>query len=298
MIKRVVFCLFLLLLGAAELLIVGTERSVLAYKAFDYKWDKTEISVYIHPTLADSWKPAIRDALNTWTAVGTGVRLVEGMSLGSDIVIRANPDILDIGPCGVACVSEILGSSDRPTIATHCEIKINTARSFSTDGDLLSFDVYSVVAHELGHCLGLDHSEDSSALMSTADMTVLESFVLGDRREITEDDGRGLLSIYGWSAPQIAGRVTNQRGGPYPGIHVYACPIPPGTCGQTTTGADGSYTVLVPNGTYRVQFGRTSEGSRPDGYWSRGGFVSRVGDATNVQVQGARSFWIDVRLPH
>lgn len=96
----------------------------------------------------------------------------------------------------------------------------------------------------------------------------------------------------------VLGKVTRSDGSAYPGIHVYACPIPPGLCGYALTGSDGNYSIQVPNGNYRVQFGRTSVGENPDGFFSTSGFTTNVNQAARVIVSGKPVEDISVRLPY
>ncbi len=53
----------------------------------------------------------------------------------------------------------------------------------------------------------------------------------------------------------VAGRVTESGSAPVPGISVTACPTAgPPACFATTTGADGTYTIGLPAGSYTVSF--------------------------------------------
>lgn len=95
---------------------------------------------------------------------------------------------------------------------------------------------------------------------------------------------------------RIRGKVTRGNGTPYPDIHVYACSLSPGGCGQAVTAADGSYSIPRDNGTYVVQFGRTSNGATPDGYYSTNGFVANRASATPVSISGADVPGINVTM--
>ncbi len=55
------------------------------------------------------------------------------------------------------------------------------------------FDFEYVAVHELGHCLGLDHSDDSAAVM----YAYATPGTGPEDRELSEDDVAGLVSIYG-----------------------------------------------------------------------------------------------------
>jgi hypothetical protein len=93
----------------------------------------------------------------------------------------------------------------------------------------------------------------------------------------------------------ISGRVVDAAGNPLPGLHVYACPFPIGLCAHAVSSQDGTYRLNTPNGRYRLQFGRTSDGNRPDGFYGPSGFTSdgtkasllvvRDRDVQNIVVQ-------------
>ncbi len=59
---------------------------------------------------------------------------------------------------------------------------------FDTTGDL-TFDLYTVLLHEVGHSLGLGHSEEEDSVMF--------AFYGGGRRSLHADDIAGIQAIYG-----------------------------------------------------------------------------------------------------
>ena len=79
--------------------------------------------------------------------------------------------------------------------ASEFDMQIDPEWSWSTGG-AVSIDLQSVVLHEFGHALGLNHSADGSAVMYA-------SYSAGStKRSLTADDQAGLVLIYGsTSAP-------------------------------------------------------------------------------------------------
>ena len=72
------------------------------------------------------------------------------------------------------------------------DIEVNHAFNFFTVGDdVVEYDLQSVMTHEVGHFLGLDHTQDFDATMNA-------SYTPGttDLRTIEQDDIDGLCAIY------------------------------------------------------------------------------------------------------
>jgi hypothetical protein len=67
------------------------------------------------------------------------------------------------------------------------DVHMDDGETWSDGG--AGFDFHTVMLHELGHSLGLDHSADTSSVMY--------AFYSGMRRDLTADDIAGIEAIYG-----------------------------------------------------------------------------------------------------
>jgi hypothetical protein len=71
------------------------------------------------------------------------------------------------------------------------DLHFDTGYTFVDDANANSstFDIYTIALHELGHTLGLSHSNVQGSVM--------EAIYAGSRRSLSEDDIAGITSIYG-----------------------------------------------------------------------------------------------------
>lgn len=76
------------------------------------------------------------------------------------------------------------------------DLHFDIGRNFVDDAGAGSstFDIYTIALHELGHALGLGHSNVHGSVM--------EPIYAGSRRSLTDDDIAGITSIYG-AAPLV-----------------------------------------------------------------------------------------------
>jgi hypothetical protein len=139
---------------------------------------------------------------------------------------------------------------------TEADIAINPALQFSTDGTTGTYDLESVLTHEIGHLLGLEHSGVIGATMQPRQgQNGLYGLTALTPRTLSEDDRAGARAIYGPHTGMgvIAGKLTNGNTVIF-GAHVWAENV---STGRVTAGnislAEGSFRIdNLPPAHYRV----------------------------------------------
>ena len=136
-----------------------------------------------------------------------------------------------------------------------------TPLQFSTDGTPGTYDLESTVMHEIGHFLGLDHSNViGSTMQPHQGLNGTYKLPAFTERTLSEDDRSRVLSLYGSTEGMsaIEGKLTNSVLGGYPvplqGAHVWVEEIVSGrVLASGTTSASGNYRIeSIPAGQYRV----------------------------------------------
>ncbi|HYG83053.1 MAG TPA: matrixin family metalloprotease [Pyrinomonadaceae bacterium] len=137
------------------------------------------------------------------------------------------------------------------------DVVLNPVAQFSTDGTPGTYDLEATLTHEVGHILGLEHSDEAGAAMQPRQGTngLYEQAAVCPRT-LSDDDRAGARALYG--SPQnfasIAGTITDSAGARAAGAHVWAEDVSTGrvVAGNTTL-ADGSYLIEgLPPGQYRL----------------------------------------------
>jgi Matrixin/IPT/TIG domain len=132
------------------------------------------------------------------------------------------------------------------------DIAFNPNLSFSTSGEVNKFDVQSILTHEIGHFLGLDHSTMVSSVMVPFGVTSLL-----DQRTLAYDDIAGITDIYPIASAvtglgQIRGTVRLGTAAVF-GASVVAVNSDGTAVVSTLSQKDGTYILkYLPPGSYRV----------------------------------------------
>lgn len=185
----------------------------------------------------------LQNSLNQWNPHSNAKIYLNGAS-NNNLIFSQNADIFGPGVVGVTQIT--YGTSGN---ITQADIILNEKNyTFTTiPSDTLGSTVYlgDVLTHELGHFVGLSHSE------------VLEStmFYSAFRGQATtsEDDKSGVRAKYDGSPHVIQGRVAGGQNIGVFGVHVIAFSAVDGTVQSSTiTEENGSFilTGLQPDKTY------------------------------------------------
>jgi hypothetical protein len=166
---------------------------------------------------AASWRDQFRRAFAAWQ-VAANINLVEVPDDGSPISTSGHQQgdtrFGDIRVAGIVSSTGVLGTAFLPppinggTLAG--DVLLNTQIAWRINSD---YDVMTVALHEIGHSLGLGHSNVSQTVMGYA--------YAGVQQTLKTDDINGIRSLYGVRPPDwlegaanndVSARATNING--------------------------------------------------------------------------------------
>lgn len=202
----------------------GDGRVTAAWAPWGWTWDATELPVPVlyNPAGAPAGVgPAeVRAALATWTAVPASSFAFDyaGETDTTTSMDVSGPDGLNVIAwknleCSPGCV---LGVTTRSFTSHEGDIVLNSnPRANLGDGSGDTVDSFSVVLHESGHLLGLEHSCPIFGPCSDAERAAVMFYAYGgERRGLQPDDIAGLETLY------PAGDAANAVGESYPAVSI------------------------------------------------------------------------------
>ncbi len=206
---------------------------------------------------------AVNAAFEAWAAVpsskvtfeyqGTTHVRTAGLD-GTNLVTFSDDSGLGamLGSTTLAATLSFFNSAEGTLVFEESDIAFNPSHFLTTSGQTGRFDIQSVLTHEVGHMLGLDHSGLISSVMAPfaiEDQT--------DQRVLLYDDIAGISEMYPDQSSMIAtgviqGTVTS-NGADVFGGHVVAMDSNGTIVTSTMSAMDGTYTVrFLPAGDYHV----------------------------------------------
>ena len=147
-------------------------------------WSTPRVTYAIDSTVPRSWWPAIHRAAETWSRACADFALVYDSVSPNRVALEGLSN-------GLVAWTEV-HHPRLETRITGCVTKLNQGQSFSASGVPLSrqYDLETVMLHEFGHWLKLEHKANPGCVMNG-------TMVLGRvRRGLTLDDIAGIRAIY------------------------------------------------------------------------------------------------------
>ena len=252
------------------------------------KWPAKTIQISLSTSLflpSSALKPesdvagAVQRALNSWSTVAN-VTFVEVSSRAQSISPTSGGDginLITIAPTAENLAVSREGNNTARTRVFYnpetgeigeADIAINpfpysedgALLQFSTDGTPGTYDLESTLAHEIGHLLGLSHSNVIAATMQASQgLNGTYGVPALSERTLSESDLSAVRSLYGSRERlgSIDGRILNSNGGnllPAVGAHVWIEDLPTGrVIASSLTTSSGKFSINgIPPGTYRA----------------------------------------------
>lgn len=214
---------------------VLAHQSALSNAGEKARWPTVNVPVSVNPNSSDLTSTQIQSVISSsiseWNSA-SNFKFVTGSGVNT---ISFKSDFSEYGS-GVVGVTEVTYGSGG--VIQKADIFLNDRYNFKgTPGLYGNYDIFlgDVVTHELGHMLGLSHSEvlDSSMFYS--------SFT--GQSTISYDDRSGVRTKYGPGAGSISGTVSGGSQIPVLGVHVQAISRRTGEAVGAVTDENGRFFI-------------------------------------------------------
>ena len=210
-----------------------------------------------------TWEAAANVRFNTVWTDKVSISAADGKGDGASLItIAATPEnaapFQDSG-------SEMPGRTrtfyNRRGEIIEADIVLNPYQQFSTDGSFGTFDLEAALTHEIGHLLGLDHSDVLAATMyAQQGKNGTYSLPAFAPRTLAETDRAAVRALYGARIEDetccgaVGGTISNSQGKPFANWRIWAEESATGRLfAAVSTTENGGFEIGgLPEGKYRV----------------------------------------------
>ena len=223
------FIIGALFMGTASFVTVATHGN--AWRPLPARWATTEIGYIADPELAGY----VSAGMAQWSSA-SGLRPYSG---GGDIQVTFAPLRPPVAHGHQSAQANVSFYSDA---ISYCEVRVDRDKWL----ELTEFGRQNVLTHELGHCLGLDHSDAPGIMMNPS----FYSF--------SGDDAAGIAALY---PPQIVAAPTPEPATPVVTAQAVSAPavaVPPVPAGATAAAVRSGPPAGVPAVASRPQVAATA----------------------------------------
>ncbi len=240
-------------------IVVGSDVAGALQRALDSWSVASGIKFLVVTSAGDSISPA---------GAGDGVNLITVAPTSENVAIFADGNNAARTRVHYDQVSGYIGEADI-VINPYPRSAEGGALLFTTDGTPGTYDLQSTFAHEIGHLLGLNHSNViASTMQETQGLNGTFGMPAFDERSLSESDLIAVRTLYGpcENLGTVNGKVLNDlpaRATPAAGAHVWIESLESGrVVASSIVGVGGRFSFgCLPAGEYRAVVERMDNGS-------------------------------------